>query len=181
MDDNGELTGKNFYFAVDSVNEGAAVVHGLTVERLAKLSSGKKFFDVIEEVIPDFGAASLLVAHNIKFDLTFLAAEAHRWGFSLTEILKIDRVCTMHDTTYFCKLPGKHGSYKWPRLNELLECLNIQIKEVEDFCRNVFGDFEGFHDSRFDVAATYLAYKMAVEQGIIEGGIDNGRQTNVSA
>ena len=176
--DNGELSGKNFYFAVDNVDEGAAAVHGLTVDKLAELSEGYRFYDVVEEVLADFGAAKLLIAHNIKFDLSFLTAEVGRCGFSLTEVLKRDRkmvdtVCTMHSTTNFCKLPGKYG-YKGPKLNELMDCLGIEISEVEEFCRQVFGDFEGFHDARFDVAGTYMAYKMASEQGIM-GGVANGR------
>jgi len=51
-------------------------------------------------------------------------------GFKLTKTIqkrvKIDnpmfrkeRICLMQESTYYCKIPNRRGSYKWPSLTEL--------------------------------------------------------------
>jgi len=66
---------KNFYLDVDvEIEEGASDIHGITKERIIKLSEGRKFKDVAFEVFWDLNN-SKVVCHNTDFDLSFIERE----------------------------------------------------------------------------------------------------------
>ena len=69
LEDGESVKGKNFYFFVEWIDPSATKVHGITVEKLAELSKGKTFSDYADEIYEDFKNASLVVAHNVRFDL----------------------------------------------------------------------------------------------------------------
>ncbi len=48
------VTGKNLFFAVDHMGEGAQEVHGLTMDMLEELSEGRRFEDHAKEIFDDF-------------------------------------------------------------------------------------------------------------------------------
>ena len=48
--EDGKVTGKNMFFAVDEMSEGAYEVHGMSMEDLEKLSGGERFEDRAEEI-----------------------------------------------------------------------------------------------------------------------------------
>jgi hypothetical protein len=53
--------------------------------------------------------------------------------------------CTMLSSVEVCRLPGRYGDYKWPRLAELHQ--------------HLFGaDFAGAHDAAADVMACLRCY-----------------------
>jgi DNA polymerase-3 subunit epsilon len=98
----------------------------------------------IKEVLNKFEAdifdASLLVAHNIKFDEKVVGAEFVRAGIR-NYMDTAQKFCTMDSTTGFCGLRKKNGTPKWPKLQEL------HFK--------LFGEyFEDAHDAMIDVEAT---------------------------
>ncbi|MBE7087132.1 MAG: 3'-5' exonuclease [Clostridiales bacterium] len=149
---NGEIfTAKNFYFTVDDMDYNAYMVHGLSKERLQKLSGGKRFSDYIDEIANDFESAEYIFAHNLSFDLSFLRAEFSR----LDKTLYVkNEFCSMKRCTPLCKLPRKSGEgYKYPKLSELCEFFGITDEDIKSLGRSLFGEIKGAHDSRFDTVA----------------------------
>lgn len=158
-----QTTKKNFFFAVSFMPPSAQAIHGFSLEALQTLSGGKKFSDCASEIANDFASASLIVAHNISFDFSFLREEFERAGipFSYKE-----EFCTMKKFTPLCKLPRKSGvGYKYPRLNELCEYLGITERDIDKACASLFSGDVGYHDARFDTTAVYLAVNKAIRRG----------------
>lgn len=150
---------KNFYFSVDFVEYGALAVHGLTTERLEKLSGGKWFACFADEIERDFLAADVVVGHNVAFDNGFMSAEFKRTG---KDFFCKHTFCTMKKFTPVCKLAGRYRGYKHPRLNELCAFLGISEDDIMNTARELFGDSGCYHDARFDTAAVYLAVNRAI-------------------
>lgn len=94
-------------------------IHGVTTE--AALLTGKPFPEVAGAFGALLGKAKLLVAHNASFDRHVLAAELFRGGFVrlAEELFTKPHFCTMREGTGLCRLAGRHGCYKSPRLEEL--------------------------------------------------------------
>ncbi len=91
-------------------------IHGIST------SQAKRVGIPIDEVLNEFAEAlsesSVVVAHNLQFDLNIISAEFYRIGVR-RPFHKQTQVCTMKDSTEHCELPGRFGSYKWPKLPEL--------------------------------------------------------------
>lgn len=168
--DDGKVTPGNYYFKVGYVEPGAQRIHGLSVEKLKRLSNGKSFVDYHHEFIDDFTNADLLVAHNFNFDNTFLKSEFSRCGISN---FYPDSLCTMNYFTNICKIPSDSGyGYKWPRLEELIAYFKIKEKTINDATRDYFASKDlGYHDARFDTTATYLCLIKALDMGLIKFGL----------
>lgn len=147
---------KNFFFTVDKVDEGAERVHGLSKEILEKLSQGKVFKDYAEEIARDF-TGKTVIGHNVSFDLSFLKSELLREGITL-DIQ--ESFCTMNYYTDICKIGynSYYNSYKWPKLEEVLYYLGIDSKYIYNKSISLFGESKEFHDSRYDITATYEIY-----------------------
>ena len=145
----------NYYFAVEYMSPGAEEVHGLSEELLWRLSDGRTFAEQVDFFRGHF-EGRMLVAHNAQFDLSFLDAEFSRCGLKFRPK---GVFCTMLSSTSICGIPGPRG-YKWPRLDEAVQCLDIPTEEVSAFTETLFGGSRsGFHDARFDAAAVYLIYR----------------------
>lgn len=155
---------KNFYFAVDSMEASAEQVHGLSKEKLMELSKGEVFADRAEEILQDF-SGKVWVGHNVNFDIKFLEAELERNRMYFEHTTTY---CTMKNFTNIAKIPGKNGKYKFPKLEELVRFMNITEKEIEEFAVKLFGGFSGYHDARYDVAATALIFIKGHQAGYIE-------------
>lgn len=116
----------------------STAIHGIT---RAHCDSGREMSDILTEFYQDYHNASVLVAHNYKFDTTMLNIEFQRnWSrmkascpFALNlfhpvymKSVNIDHICTMESCKDMCKIPfpesstGKRSNgYKWPTLLEL--------------------------------------------------------------
>ncbi|WP_459202512.1 3'-5' exonuclease [Methanococcus sp. CF] len=148
----------NQYYSVDHMSRSAAKVHGLTMDILDELSNGMTFEDTVDEVREDL-EDSVIIGHNISFDIRFLKAEFERLG---PEYIPKDKFCTMFHFTPICKLPGQKR-YKRPKLVELMEFLEQCPNEGLDFTKKVYGCSDvGFHDARYDTGILYLCYKKGV-------------------
>ena len=162
---NGEsLTARNLFFTVDYMEESAQAVHGFSLEKLKKLSNGKKFADYIDIIGKDFCSADVVVAHNTAFDFSFMRAEFERLGrvFSVKK-----EFCSMKKSTPICKLVrASSGAYKYPKLSELCCHFGIGNEQISNALFKVFGASAGFHDARFDTTAVLLA----VNKGMSEFG-----------
>ena len=157
-----KVIAKNFYCLVDYIEPSAQMVHGLSIEKLRVLSNGKTFNDHIEEIVNDFNSASLIVAHNILFDFSFLSKEFERCGktFNYNNIY-----CSMKNTITICKLKRKNSAgYKYPKLVELCQHFFIEDNEIKYNMQKLFNCRADFHDARFDTTALYLS----VNCGIVE-------------
>lgn len=163
--ESGRVCGKNFYFAVRYIEPGAQRVHGLTVEKLSRLSGDKQFSEHVEAIHQDFGRADLWIAHNFDFDARFLGTEFQRCSQSLP---KSRSLCTMKHFAPICRLPGKKAMYKYPNLEELVRFFGIRQEEIVRTVEDLFGkDSCGYHDARYDTAATYLCYQQGADMGYI--------------
>lgn len=155
------LQGKNFYFEVDYVESEAESIHGLSVEKLKELSGGLKFSDIKFEFLSDIEGA-VIIGHNIKFDLGFINSELKDLG------IRNKKFCTMEHFTDIIEIPGYGDDYKWPRLEELIDFLEVNNKEIMKNIKKIFKVSKvGFHDSRFDVVGTYLCYKKGLKNKLI--------------
>lgn len=104
-------------------------IHGITTERA--IAEGKKLVDVLREFSTAAGKAEIVVAHNLRFDESVISAEFHRLKLKVPFAGK-KRICTMTQSTDFCRIPGTYG-YKWPTLSQLhKELFNCGFEEAHD-------------------------------------------------
>lgn len=138
-DECGEVASINFIIRPDgwTVPEEASSVHGITTEKAESFGIPVK---VAMAVFSNLcRRAEELVAHNIQFDARLVKHEFARIGVENSAAL-LPQICTIQATMNLCKLPGKFGQYKWPKLIEAY--------------RHLFGEgFDGEHDALADVRA----------------------------
>ena len=87
MVDKGHVQGKNMFFAVDEMSEGAQEVHGMSMEMLDELSGGERFEDRAEEIFQDFSSCDMIVGHNVSADDRYIRVEFERLGMKLKKLL----------------------------------------------------------------------------------------------
>jgi DNA polymerase III subunit epsilon len=119
----------------------ATKIHGITTEQAQRIGVGLQ--SVLAEIVARIRKASVLVAHNMRFDEKILGAELLRSGHPDLVGSK-NRTCTMLSATDFCRLPGPYG-YKWPTLQEL------HLKLFNE-------TFTGAHQALVDVRACAKCY-----------------------
>ena len=135
-----------FYFRNEgeSIDFGAINVNGLTDEVIHQKRSGVQYALTFKEDIESFYAycsdTRHFVAHNIKFDRSFVSFTLHN-QFD-TMMTNIEIVQAGINPTY--------GTFKWPKLMECAKFYNIPIDE------------ESLHESLYDVLVTFrVFYKMS--------------------
>jgi DNA polymerase III subunit epsilon len=120
-----------------SIPRDAERIHGISTAKA--LAHGKPLNTVLKALAAAVEEAKVVGAHNLGFDENVIGAEFLRQGLEIPFLDK-KRICTMIESTDYCRLPGRYGSYKWPTLPELHSTL--------------FGeDFQGGHDAETDVTA----------------------------
>lgn len=126
-------------------------IHGISTQRALKF--GHPLSSVIEIFNAAVEKATVVIGHNIEFDLNIVGAEYYRIE-SAKPLLNKPKLDTMKSTVDFCALPGgKGGKFKYPKLNEL------HIK--------LFGEgFEEAHNAAADVEATTRCFLELVRLGI---------------
>jgi DNA polymerase III epsilon subunit-like protein len=133
----------------------ATLIHGISHDQA--LRTGKDLRTVVEEfrMIAERPGVTL-VAHNLDYDCGVMAGELVRLKKPL-DFLDRARVCTMKETTDFCRLPRPGGGwgYKWPTLIELHT--------------HLFGaPYDGAHDAAADLDACRRCFFRLFEEGLIE-------------
>jgi DNA polymerase III epsilon subunit-like protein len=104
-------------------------VHGITTTRAR--AEGKMLMTVLKELSAAAEKSEIIVAHNMRFDESVISAEYLRLGLDPPFGDK-KRICTMVETTEFCRLRGSYG-YKWPTLSELhWKLFNSEYEEAHD-------------------------------------------------
>lgn len=79
---------------------------------------GKPAEQVLRFFCSVLGPTTVLVGHNLAFDLGIIKSELHRLGLPTAPVDQCPLLCTMNLATDQLRLPGKYG-YKWPKLDEL--------------------------------------------------------------
>lgn len=168
MAEGDQVRGKNMFFAVDEMSEGAREVHGMSIEDLDQLSGGERFEDRAREICADFSAARLLVGHNVAADDRYLRVELERCGLKLK---KIPTFCTMNYFTSDAALKRKvnTGRPKPPKLCELVAHFQIPEELIAEKSAAWFQGGGALHDARYDTAATYLCLLEATRLGRVRG------------
>lgn len=172
---------KNFFFTVPKMERGAEEVHGLSQDKLKIFSKGNTFKDYADEILKDFKDCGLCIGHNVSFDLKFIKKEFERLGINI-KYIKEKVYCTMHEYTNILKLNNKtYKGYKWPKLEEVINFLNIDKENLLNTTKEIFKvpideEFNGYHDSRFDVICTYKIYFIKEEYN---KKIDNINDINI--
>lgn len=88
----------------------------LTEERA--IEEGVPAKEALERFRDEIPKAKYVIAHNMNFSESVLTAEFTRHAMS-HKLGTADKYCLMQEATWFCKLPGRGGKYKWPQLQEL--------------------------------------------------------------
>jgi DNA polymerase III epsilon subunit-like protein len=119
----------------------ASKIHGITTE--VAMQNGLEINAILDPMVKDINAASILIAHNVSFDEKILGAELLRAGYP-NHVEARPRKCTMQSAANYCRISGPYG-YKWPTLQELH--------------KKLFGEeFTGAHRALTDVRACAKCY-----------------------
>jgi len=134
----------------------ASNIHGITTEMAMDLGVNRKA--ALQMFISMLSTCNLQVGHNYQgYDLNVLKANISRVSDKIEPIQLLDKIPIV-DTqlvgTDLCKLPGKYGSYKWPKLMELHKFLFNE-------------EFSGAHGAKADVLACAKCYYRMVDDKVI--------------
>ncbi len=133
----------------------AAKVHGISTE--LAMEQGDDLPLVLEQFILALEQATVIVGHNVDFDLKIIGAEFVRCGIKDHFEGKL-RTSTDLESTEYCALPGgRGGGFKWPNLGELHRKLFSE-------------DFPEAHNAAADVMATTRCFFELVRLGVITAG-----------
>ena len=130
----------NYIIPQESIN-----IHRITNE-IAN-SSGIDIKKALHYFITDCKKTNRLIAHNARFDVSVILSSCYRNNISTHFIKKKRIVCTMRCTTKICKIKGRYGSYKYPKLEELYIFLFGGKPNVK------------LHDALEDARITQLCYE----------------------
>jgi DNA polymerase III epsilon subunit-like protein len=132
----------------------AVRIHGITTER-AK-AEGVSLHKVLPQFNADLEKATMVIAHNVAFDLPIIHTEFVRCRLE-TNLLEKQNFCTMKGPgiVSYCNIQSASGTRrKWPKLNEL----HLHLFEKE---------FTGSHDAGADVEACARCYFELRKRGVI--------------
>lgn len=127
-------------------------IHRISTEKA--LAEGQPVKGVLDSFKKAIDTVEYVIAHNIDFDTKVIGAEFIRKGIS-HNLFNTEQYCTMRESTWYCKIPGKGGKYKWPKLEELHQKL--------------FGaKFADAHNALVDVQATANCFFKLLDLEAIE-------------
>ncbi len=132
----------------------AEQIHGISTKRATE--EGIAIADVLGTFLTDLARTSLLVGHNIEFDINIIGAEFIRQNLDTELFLQKAKLDTGLSSVDYCQLQGGiGGKLKMPTLLELHNKL----------FNKGFGDA---HDASYDVAATARSYFALVKHNVVK-------------
>ena len=137
------------------IPQDSAKIHGITTERAKK--EGISLHKVLPQFTYDVDKATMIIAHNLDFDLPSVNTEFLRCKLK-TNLLKKQKFCTMKTSKIVncCKIPSPSGyGYKWPTLSQV----HSHLFSTE---------FSGSHNAGADVEACAKCYFELRKRGVIE-------------
>jgi DNA polymerase-3 subunit epsilon len=102
-----------------TIPAGASQIHGITT-RYAR-QAGVPVREALDALSLAASEASVVIAHNLAFDLAVIAGEYRCVGVP-DPFATLPGICTMESTSSLCKIRRGSG-YKWPTLSELHQVL----------------------------------------------------------
>lgn len=126
-------------------------IHGITD---AMVANQKTFSEHSALILSLFKQADIAVAHNLIFDQQLIEFELQRCDMD-KNFLPAQTYDSMKETKHLCKLPGRNGNYKSPRLMELHQFLVGQ-------------PFQEAHNAMKDVEALARCVKVLLDQGFYQ-------------
>lgn len=131
----------------------AEQIHGISTN--LAITEGHDIHSVLESFFSDLQRTTVLIGHNIEFDINIIGAELIRNSIESEKLLTITKVDTGLASVDYCQLSGgPGGKLKMPRLTELHEIL--------------FGkDFGDVHDASYDAAATARCFFALLKKKVI--------------
>ena len=120
------------------------------------MRSGMPLKRCLQQLLTAGQEATLLVAHNLSYDIGILKEEFHRAALP-NAFASVSGICTMRAATNYCRLPktSNRGGYKYPKLDELH--------------RHLFGyDFINAHNAEADTEACMRCFFELCKLGIID-------------
>lgn len=114
------------------------------------------YAEALRQFYIDLKDCQLVIAHNLEFDKVFVecAVSEHELGIQQDWPFQVD---TMVDTVDFCRFyPKIRNEYKWPKLSELAQKLDIKYKEEE------------LHNSKTDVEITKRCFRKLCKIGFYQ-------------
>lgn len=148
---------KNYYIKPYGFNILPEIEKIIGVSNEFVLENGVDLRRAIKEFKKDLLISNYIVAHNIEFDLKVLQKASYLGdGFKAINIDRKICVCTMLETISFCNIIDLTGirKLKYPTLSELYKKL-FKI------------DFDGAHNSYYDVSATCKCFIELVKKGVL--------------
>jgi len=106
---------------------------------------------VLENLVSDMEKSQYLISHNMDFDKKIVSAEFIRYQVKPKN--KLEKLCTMKESTDYCKIKNNWGSYKWPKLVELY--------------KNLFNEEFEAHDAMSDVKACAKSFFELKKRGVM--------------
>jgi len=143
-----------FNIGKNEINKYAFEAHHITAEESNKFGidevNGWEMFYNLLCFLPT------LVAHNFNFDIRFLRIMSQNYQGNQSLLNSLAAICTMQESTNYCKLPKVRGAgYKWPKLEEL-------HKLIFEY------DFDNAHNALSDCHATRNCFYKLIELGVIK-------------
>lgn len=135
-----------------TINPKASEIHGFDDELCEKngIPSGLAI-TLFQEMAEK---SDLIIAHNKQFDSKMMDIEL---AYNMQPYRPQNKwICTMLRSMNICKIPGRYGDYKWPKLNEALK----------ELCGREMGDEA--HDALWDTRACRDIFFALVERGEIK-------------
>ena len=99
-----------------TITDAVAKQHSIDADKAKQ--EGDDIKDVLQHFSDCVDEASYLFAHNLDYNENIIAAEFKRAGLE-HRIFSSERLCLMHEGTFYAKIPSRRGGYKWPSLLEL--------------------------------------------------------------
>ena len=132
------------------IPEAVSNIHHITTEKAR--TAGISLTEALNRIDALSSDVSLLVGHNVDFDIHVVDAEYYRVRKKL-RLSNIPYICTMRSGAYFCGLPNN----KWPKLSELYQRLFNK-------------SFDDQHDAYSDTKAAFQCFWGLIDQNIISIG-----------
>ena len=161
VEENEEVKAFNYFFEVKHIDADVTEKLGRDVEFYKVRANGEVFKDKATEIQEMFNGA-IFVAHNLKFDETFLSSELWKCGLTATPSGKID---TMTYYKPIIKAVNMYGRLKNPKLIEVVQGLNLNEEKIRKYSMQLFKDDDNidYHDSRYDTTVVYVISQIARE------------------
>jgi len=113
--------------------------------------------DVIEEIMEYINKPDIIIWHNIEYDQDMVKLELRRleqeYKYKPKQV-----VCTMNESTNYCKLPKKMATSQWYKRPKLWELHKKLFWEY----------FIWAHDAMIDVEATLKCFVELVKKDVIQ-------------